>query len=238
MEQTHGRIGMSFTPYGPYRMPRPLYEYGLNEFNQQGGCPAGHTCNGNMDSDVDALWRADAGREHHAQFDLVLRIYAGYDETTDLAGVRRDEVRDQGRRPGRVGPAGPAAARTGSPTATCRGPRGARARSSGASPRSARARARARSRTRSSTRSACPTTTTTRTSTPYHRVGTGPWDILDRGSFNGPGGPHKRWLVPVTQGGAMEAGMTLRTKLSRTTGSRRPTSTASRAAAWPPPACR
>jgi hypothetical protein len=50
--------------------------------------------------------------------------------------------------------------------------------------------------------------------TPYHRVGTGPWDILDRGSFNGPGGPHKRWLVPVMQGGAMEAGMTLRTKLS------------------------
>ena len=36
MEQTHGRIGMTFTPYGPYRMPRPLYEYGLNEFNQKG----------------------------------------------------------------------------------------------------------------------------------------------------------------------------------------------------------
>ena len=51
--------------------------------------------------------------------------------------------------------------------------------------------------------------------TPYHRVGTGPWDILDRGSFNGPGGPHKRWVVPVTQGGAMEAGMTLWTKLRR-----------------------
>ncbi len=48
---------------------------------------------------------------------------------------------------------------------------------------------------------------------PYHRVGTGPWDILDRGSFNGPGGPHRRWLVPVTQGGAMEAGMTLWTRL-------------------------
>src|ERR1700754_4337646 len=29
MEQTGGRIGMTFTPYGPYRMPRPLYEYGL-----------------------------------------------------------------------------------------------------------------------------------------------------------------------------------------------------------------
>ena len=78
-----------------------------------------------------------------------------------------------------------------------RGPRGSRARSSGASPRSARARARARSRTRSSTTSsASATTTTTRTSTPYHRVGSGPWDMMDRGSFNGPGGPHNRWEVP------------------------------------------
>ena len=51
--------------------------------------------------------------------------------------------------------------------------------------------------------------------TPYHRVGSGTWDMMDRGSFNGPGGPHKRWLVPVTQGGAMEAGMTLRTKVSQ-----------------------
>ena len=76
MEQTHGRIGMTFTPYGPYRMPRPLYEYGLNEFNQNGataaerptggGCPTGHRCDGNMDRDVDALWRAADGPEHRA----------------------------------------------------------------------------------------------------------------------------------------------------------------------------
>ena len=101
MEQTHGRIGMSFTPYGPYRMPRPLYEYGLNEFNQQGGCPAGHTCNGNMDRDVDALWRADQGATSRSQFDLVLRIYAGYDETTiwqefgEMKFETKEEVPDE-----------------------------------------------------------------------------------------------------------------------------------------------
>ena len=74
MEQTHGRIGMTFTPYGPYRMPRPLYEYGLNEFNQNGataaerptggGCPTGHRCDGNMDRDVDALWARRRRPEH------------------------------------------------------------------------------------------------------------------------------------------------------------------------------
>jgi M6 family metalloprotease-like protein len=92
MEQTGGRIGMTFTPYGPYRLPRPLYEYGLNEWNQNGltpqerprggGCPSGSTCDGNMDRDVDTSWRADAGPDIRQQYDLVLRVYAGYDETT------------------------------------------------------------------------------------------------------------------------------------------------------------
>jgi len=48
--------------------------------------------------------------------------------------------------------------------------------------------------------------------TPYRRVGSGPWDVMDRGSFNGPGGPHMRWVVPATMGAAMPAGQTLRSK--------------------------
>ncbi|MFG3062164.1 hypothetical protein ACGFYM_26795 [Streptomyces sp. NPDC048231] len=47
---------------------------------------------------------------------------------------------------------------------------------------------------------------------PYHRTGTRPFDVLDRGSFNGPGGPHNRWQVPATQGASMPAGQTVRTK--------------------------
>ena len=41
---------------------------------------------------------------------------------------------------------------------------------------------------------------------PYRRVGSGPWDIMDRGSFNGPGGPHRRWVVPAAEGSSMPAG--------------------------------
>ena len=43
--------------------------------------------------------------------------------------------------------------------------------------------------------------------TPYRRVGTGPWDMMDRGSFNGPGGPHRRWVVPAAEGASMPAGL-------------------------------
>jgi M6 family metalloprotease-like protein len=49
--------------------------------------------------------------------------------------------------------------------------------------------------------------------TPYHRVGSGPWDMMDRGSFNGPGGPHNRWEVPAQFGASMGAEHTLRSKI-------------------------
>ncbi len=49
--------------------------------------------------------------------------------------------------------------------------------------------------------------------TPYRRVGSGPWDVMDRGSFNGPGGPHRRWVVPANEGASMPAGFTLRNRI-------------------------
>jgi hypothetical protein len=48
---------------------------------------------------------------------------------------------------------------------------------------------------------------------PYRRVAAGTWDMMDRGCFNGPGGPHKRWVVPPTQGAFMPAGLMVRNRL-------------------------
>ena len=36
---------------------------------------------------------------------------------------------------------------------------------------------------------------------------------MDRGSFNGPGGPHRRWVVPAAEGASMPAGFMLRNRL-------------------------
>jgi hypothetical protein len=35
---------------------------------------------------------------------------------------------------------------------------------------------------------------------------------MDRGSFNGPGGPHRRWVVRAAAGASMPAGLMLRSK--------------------------
>ena len=38
------------------------------------------------------------------------------------------------------------------------------------------------------------------------------WDMMSRGSFNGPGGQHTRFQIPPTQGGALGAQHNLRNK--------------------------
>ena len=49
MEQSGGKVGITdVKTYGPYRMPKKLYQYGLNDIGQQGkptgnGCPASTT---------------------------------------------------------------------------------------------------------------------------------------------------------------------------------------------------
>ncbi len=48
---------------------------------------------------------------------------------------------------------------------------------------------------------------------PVRRAYTGIWEMLSRGSFNGPGGPHSRWLIPPTGGGSMGAQHMLRNKI-------------------------
>ena len=41
----------------------------------------------------------------------------------------------------------------------------------------------------------------------------GPFDVLARGSFNGPGGTHTRWNVPALAGASQPAGLALRNRL-------------------------
>jgi hypothetical protein len=49
--------------------------------------------------------------------------------------------------------------------------------------------------------------------TPYRRTPVGPWDLMDRGSFNGPFGPHHRYALPPNEGGSMSAGLMLRQRM-------------------------
>ncbi|MCI2421357.1 peptidase M6 [Saccharopolyspora sp. K220] len=213
MEQTHGRIGVEFVPFGPYQAPRVSYEYGLNDIGQEGqGCPSGHTCDGRLEDDVDAQWRADVGEEETKKYDRVLRLYAGYDETSVWQEFGEMKFQNKEDIPDEWGPPDPAL------------PNYVRGRYTDWTSWKAGAQLWGNSGIRQGESSGTITHEISHTFDigdnnnnpyvqPYHRAGTGPFDLMDRGSFNGPGGPHNRWPVPATQGAAMPAGQTLRTKL-------------------------
>jgi M6 family metalloprotease-like protein len=214
MEQSRGKVGIpQIDAYGPYRMPRHLFQYGLNEHKQQVGCPSGFECTYRMEPDVDALWMADAGADIKGKYDIILRIYAGYDETSvwqefgEMKFASRDDI------PEEWGPPDPTLPRWVPtryvPWTSWR----AGAQQWGLS--SVRQGESSGTITHEIAHFAFKTGDNNNNPyvQPYRRVGSGPWDIMDRGSFNGPGGPHRRWVVPANEGAAMPAGFMLRNRI-------------------------
>ena len=214
MEQSRGLIGIAkLDAFGPYRMPKKLFQYGLNEYNQASAVPSGYTADGRMEDDADTLWARVAGADIRSKYDGVLRIYAGYDETGvwqefgEMKFATRDDIPPEWGNPD---PSKPRWVTTRYVPWTSW-------------------KAGAQQWGLSSMRQGENSGTITHEIAhlmfrvgdnnnnpyiqPYHRVGSGPWDIMDRGSFNGPGGPHRRWVVPPTEGAAMPAGLMLRSKL-------------------------
>ncbi len=215
MEQSRGKFGITvLDAFGPYRMPKNLWEYGLNEHNQNNSTPDGTKASSRMEPDVDALWKEAEG-DLKKQYDAILRIYAGYDET----GVWQEfgEMKFLSKRkyscsngvipdtskprwiPTRYVPWtswkagqmqwGLSSIRQGENSGTITHELGHFAFRTGDNNNNPYIQ-------------------------PYRRVGSGPWDMMDRGSFNGPGGPHMRWVVPATMGAAMPAGLMLRNRIA------------------------
>ena len=213
MEQSRGKFGITaLTPYGPYRMPRELWQYGLSEWGQNEWTPDGSVVNYRMEPDVDSLWKADAG-DIKDQYDAILRIYAGYDETGvwqefgEMKFQTRDDIPDEWGNPNPDKPNwaptryvewtswkaaqmqwGLSSMRQGENSGTITHELGHFAFRIGDNNNNPYV-------------------------TPYRRAGSGPWDMMDRGSFNGPGGPHMRWVVPPIAGAAMPAGLMLRNRM-------------------------
>ena len=213
MEQSRGAFGITgIDSYGPYRMPKPLWTYGLSEWDQNESTPDGSYADRRMEPDADSLWRADAG-DIAADYDAVLRIYAGYDETGvwqefgEMKFASRDDIPPEWGNPDPERPRwiptryvpwtswlagaqqwGRSSMRQGENSGTITHELGHFAFS-------------------------IPDLNNNPYVEPYRRVAAGPWDMMDRGSFNGPGGPHTRWVVPPIQGASMPAGLMLKNRL-------------------------
>lgn len=213
MEQSRGKFGITvLEPFGPYRMPRPHWAYGLNEHNQHDQTPDGSIARYRMEPHVDSLWRADKG-DIKPNYDAILRIYAGYDETGvwqefgEMKFQTKDDIPPEWGNPNPDMPRwvptryvewtswkagqmqwGLSSIRQGENSGTITHELGHFAFRIGDNNNNPYV-------------------------LPYRRAGSGPWDMMDRGCFNGPGGPHMRWVVPPTQGASMPAGLMLRNRM-------------------------
>jgi len=214
MEQSRGKFGITEVDvFGPYRMPKPIWAYGLNEYGQNDQTPDGSTADSRMEQDCDPIWIEDVGEDIRKNYDAILRMYASYDETGvwqefgEMKFNSRDDI------PAEWGNPNPDKARW-IPTRYVEWTSWlAGAQQWGLS--SMRQGENSGTITHELGHHAfrLPDLNNNPYVEPYRRVAAGTWDMMDRGCFNGPGGPHMRWVVPPTHGAAMPAGLMVRNRL-------------------------
>ena len=213
MEQSRGQIGVTVVGFGPYRMPKRFFQYGQLP---PADIPFDSTPDNNAARELDSLWRADIGDSLALTFDLVVRMYAGYDETAvwqefgEMKFQTREDITPEWGNPDTTKPrwvrtryvpwtswmagvwpwsnAGGGRITQGESINSIRHEIAHAAFSIGDNYNNSYI-------------------------TPYRRTPVGPWDLMDRGSFNGPGGPHSRFVLPPNLGGSMSAGLMLRQRL-------------------------
>jgi M6 family metalloprotease-like protein len=214
MEQSRGKFGITkVDAFGPYRMPESIWYYGLNEYGQQDQTPDGRSAKGRMEQDCDDIWIKDTGEDIRDDYDAILRIYASYDETGvwqefgEMKFNSREDIPPEWGNPNPDMPRwiitryvewtswlagsqqwGLSSIRQGENSGTITHELGHYA-------------------------FRLPDLNNNPYVKPYRRASVGPWDMMDRGCFNGPGGPHMRWVVPPTHGAAMPAGLMVRNRL-------------------------
>jgi M6 family metalloprotease-like protein len=216
MEDSGGRFGVELTGFGPYTMPGKDHEYAMEY--QRDACPAGDTCTRNLRTDGNAAWLAAVGPEVAAQFDFVFYLSAGQDESSTWQEFGMMKFPTKEDVPDEWGPPDPnltnwsrtryvewTSWQAGSnfwPNARF-GVDSVQAESSGMAVYAHEL----------SHIMGIADNYNNPYAQPPKRAYTGIWEMLSRGSFNGPGGPHSRWLIPPTAGASMGAQHMLRNKI-------------------------
>ncbi|WP_328593953.1 M6 family metalloprotease domain-containing protein [Actinomadura macrotermitis] len=217
MEDSAGRYGVDLTAFGAYRMPAKDHEYGVDDFQQGTGCPAGDTCHRDIRKDARAAWIADVGEETAKKFDFVFFLSAGQDESSTWQEFGQMKFQNKEDVPPEWGSGDPAL------------PNWVKTRYVDWTSWQAGSTLWPNAVTGSSTQAESSgmgvfahefshilgigDNYNNPYGVPPRRSYSGPWEMLSRGSFNGPGGPHSRWTIPATGGASMGAQHMLRNKL-------------------------
>jgi M6 family metalloprotease-like protein len=224
MEDSFGKYGVELVPFGPYKLPDRAYQYGINFYANNNFCPtpALTPCRANPSSvirnDIRALWQADVGAAKIAEFDNIFYTFAGEDQSSTWQEFGEMKFADQNSVPDAFGPkAIDPSLPNWAPTRyvpwsswavatniwpNAQGNNSIEAESSGMSTYAHEL----------SHNLNIPDNYGNPFGTVQQRGFTGMWDMMSRGTFNGPGGQHTRYNIPPTQGAALGSQHNIRNK--------------------------
>jgi M6 family metalloprotease-like protein len=217
MEDTYGEFGVDLDAFGAYHLPGKLHEYGLGDFQGGSGCPTGDFCQKDIRDDLGDAWVDDVGQEVADEYELVFYLTAGHDEsgTWQEFGEMKFESRDDV--PDEFGPPDDdlpnwVTTRYIDWTSWLAGA-GHWPNAGGGSSTQAESSGMSTYAHELSHLLGIGDNYNNPYGVPPVRSYSGIWDMMSRGTFNGPGGPHKRWVVPANRGSTMGAQHMLRNKM-------------------------
>jgi M6 family metalloprotease-like protein len=225
MEDSHGKIGVDVEVFGPYTMAAKSFEYGMAaDFNGAVGsqanssCPAGHTCNRNIRTDGGNAWRAAIGcASGNCGYDNLFYVTAGHDESSTWQEFGEMLWTDREQVPAKFGPPGaedgPVLNSAGNPIpnwaptryvpwTSWRAAANHWPNAGGGSSTQAESSGQSVFAHEFSHLRGLPDNY----NNPFgdtDRNYTGYWEMMSRGTFNGPGGTHNRWQIPNQGGSAL-----------------------------------
>ena len=220
MGDSFGKYGVDLTVFGPYRMPSRSYQYGVDDeeggFNE-GACPEGPPCSVDLRTDALGAWRADVGNETADAYELAFILSAGQDESSTWQEFGEMKFLSKEDVPEEFGPPDNSTLPNWASTRYVEWSSWAAAstiwpNAGGGSSTQGESSGMATFAHELSHLLGIGDNYNNPFSDPPRRTYTGPWSMLSRGSFNGPGGPHTRWQIPPVQGASMGSLHTMRDK--------------------------
>ncbi|KAI0389297.1 M6 metalloprotease [Xylariaceae sp. FL0594] len=222
MEDSGGRYGVDLTVFGAYQMPSLSYQYGVDDaddggFNP-GACPAKKgPCSVDLRTDALGAWRRDVGNSTANAFELVFILSAGQDESSTWQEFGEMKFQRPEDVPKLFGPPDDSVPNwahtryvnwTSWASASVIWPNAGDGSSTQAESSGMATYAHELSHLLG-----IGDNYNNPYSVPQRRDYAGPFSMLSRGSFNGPGGPHTRWQIPAQLGGSMGSAHTMGDKL-------------------------
>ena len=222
LENSYGLIGVEAEAFGPYTLSGNMYEYGIPDFGSSEDCPEGGDCTTrDFDAELTAMSAADVttAQQENGEFDFRFLLHAGYDESGvwlnfgQMLFATKEAVTEEFGPPAHPQHRNWATTRYVDWTSFF----AAQQIWSRALPGALSTQGESDGGSTYAHELSHILGVLDNYNNPYaedpKRAYAGPWDMMSRGTFNGPGGPWERWQIPPTEGGTMGSHHMLRNKI-------------------------